>query len=87
MESLRRPVLAQTLAALMDKTTLFTTGHHASLNLDIPPSVVPLLMTLYGGALFTLVSAPADTVTDGIARGLATAIVRGALPGSVYPTV
>jgi hypothetical protein len=40
-------------------------------------------MILYGGALFTLVSAPPGTVTDGLAVGLATAIVRGAVAGPV----
>jgi hypothetical protein len=38
-----------------------------------------MLMTLYGGALFTLVTAPRGTVTDTMARGLATAIVDGSL--------
>jgi hypothetical protein len=34
-------------------------GHHAALNLSIPPSAVPMLMALYRGALFTLVTASA----------------------------
>jgi AcrR family transcriptional regulator len=83
MESMRRPVLAETLAGLMSSMESFTTAHHSSLDLQIAPEAVPLLMILYGGALFTLVSAPPGTVTDGLALGLATAIVRGALAGPV----
>jgi len=79
MESLRRPALVETLEGLRDATARFTEGHHAALGLDIAPSAVPLLMVLYGGALFTLVTAPAGTATEELTRGLATAIVQGAL--------
>ncbi|HEY1486411.1 MAG TPA: TetR family transcriptional regulator [Micromonosporaceae bacterium] len=79
LESLRRPLLAETLARLMDSMASFTAGHHASLALDIPPEAVGALMVLYGGALFTLVTAPPGSVTPELARSLATAIVRGVL--------
>jgi AcrR family transcriptional regulator len=62
-----------------DSPVAFTTGHHASLGLDIPAGAVPTLVTLYGGALFTLVSSPPDEVTPAMARDLARSIVRGAL--------
>jgi DNA-binding transcriptional regulator YbjK len=79
LESLRRPVLAETLAGLMDTTARFTAGYHDSLGLDIPPEAVPLLMVLYGGALFTLATAPPGSVTEATTRTLAATIVRGAL--------
>ncbi|MBV1853657.1 TetR/AcrR family transcriptional regulator [Catellatospora tritici] len=79
LESLRRPVLAQTLRKLADATALVTQDHHRSLDLGIAPQAVPLLMTLYGGALFTLVTAPVGAVTPDLAHGLAASIVTGAL--------
>ncbi|GAA5196536.1 hypothetical protein GCM10023322_65720 [Rugosimonospora acidiphila] len=79
LESLRRPVLAETLDGLMEAAERFTAGYHESLRLDLPPSAVPQLMVLYGGALFTLVSAPPGSVTEAATRALATAIVHGAL--------
>jgi DNA-binding transcriptional regulator YbjK len=86
LESLRRPVLADTLAGLMDATARFTAGYHDSLGLDIPPEAVPLLMVLYGGALFTLVSAPPGSVTEATTRTLAATIVRGALAATDGPS-
>jgi DNA-binding transcriptional regulator YbjK len=82
LESLRRPALATALTALMDESARFTTGYHAALDLAIPPAAVPMLLTLYGGALFTLVSAEPGSVDAALTRHLATAIVQGALPGT-----
>lgn len=79
LESLRRPALAEALDRLMNALAAFTTAHHAELRLDIPPAAVPQLMVLYGGALFTLVTAPPGSLTESMTRDLATAIVRGAL--------
>jgi AcrR family transcriptional regulator len=79
LESLRRPALAEALDQLMNAIAAFTTAHHAELRLDIPPAAVPQLMVLYGGALFTLVTAPPSSLTETMTRDLATAIVRGAL--------
>jgi AcrR family transcriptional regulator len=79
LESLRRPALADALTALLHRSVSFTTGHHATLDLDIPPEAVPTLVILYGGALFTLVSGPPNQVTPAVARDLAAAIMRGAL--------
>lgn len=81
LESLRRPALAATLEALSDATVAFTRQHHADLDLGIPPSAVATMVALYGGALFTLVSAPPGEVTPEGVRGLAEAIVRSAFPG------
>jgi DNA-binding transcriptional regulator YbjK len=79
LESLRRPALAEALDGLMNSMAAFTTAHHAEMRLEIPPDAVPTLMILYGGALFTLVTAPPGAVTESMAHGLASAIVRGAL--------
>jgi hypothetical protein len=81
MESLRRPVLADALAGLAGDSVRFTVGHHAELGLDIPPGAVPGLIMLYGGALFTLVTAPPGELTEEAVRGLAEAVVRGGLGG------
>jgi AcrR family transcriptional regulator len=79
MESLRRPRLAAALDALEQASIGFTADHHASLDLDIPRDAVPALITLYGGALFTLVSQPPDTITWQATHAIAAAIVHGAL--------
>ncbi|MFY1690517.1 TetR/AcrR family transcriptional regulator [Plantactinospora sp. WMMB782] len=79
LESLRRPALAEALRGLLQRSVAFTTGHHADLGLRIPPEAVPTLVTLYGGALFTLVSGPPGEVGPEQARELAAAIVRAAL--------
>jgi AcrR family transcriptional regulator len=80
LESLRRPALAATLTALSDATVAFTRQHHADLDLAIPPEAVATMVALYGGALFSLVSAPPEEVDPVAVRGLAEAIVRSAFP-------
>ncbi len=80
MESLRRPALAAALERLSDTTVAFTKTHHADHGLGIPPEAVATMVALYGGALFTLVSAPAGQVDRDGVRALAEAIVRSALP-------
>ncbi|MFY1668914.1 TetR/AcrR family transcriptional regulator [Plantactinospora sp. WMMB334] len=79
LESLRRPALADVLHGLLRRSVAVTTGHHADLGLQIPPEAVPTLVTLYGGALFTLVSSAPDEITPERTREVATAIVRAAL--------
>ncbi|TMR17701.1 TetR family transcriptional regulator [Nonomuraea turkmeniaca] len=86
LEAARRPVLASALAGMQDTSTAFTAGHHAELGLAIPRECVPTLITLYGGALFTLVTAPPESISEDAVRGVARAIVRGALPGSADPS-
>jgi AcrR family transcriptional regulator len=80
LESLRRPALAAALAELFQRSIAVTVGHHASLGLDIPPAAVPALVTLYGGALFTLVSSPPEEISAALAQDIAGAIVRSATP-------
>lgn len=79
LESLRRPVLADALNELFRRSVAFTTGYHADLGLEIPPAAVPTLVTLYGGALFTLVTSPPQEIAPVLARDLAGAIVSAAL--------
>jgi DNA-binding transcriptional regulator YbjK len=78
MESLRRPALAEAMSALFQRSVAFTTSHHAELSLNIPPEAVPTMVTLYGGALFTLVTSPPQHITPELVRGIATGIVDAA---------
>lgn len=78
MESLRRPALASALESLRDATVAFTTRHHADRALNIAPSAVATMVALYGGALFSLVTAPPGSVDEAAVRALAETIVRSA---------
>jgi AcrR family transcriptional regulator len=80
LEAVRRPALASALAGLQNTSMRFTADHHAELGLSIPVEAIPTLIALYGGALFTLVTAPPEYIGEGSARTLAQAIVHGALP-------
>ncbi len=79
LESLRRPALAAAIDELMAAMATFTAGHHTDLALKIPPSAVGPMLVTYGGALFALVTGPAQAVTPETVRPLAIAIVRGGL--------
>ncbi len=82
LEAVRRPALASALAGLQDSSTRFTAGHHAELGLPIPRERIPTLITLYGGALFSLVTAPPGSISKDVVQGVVRAIVHGALPDS-----
>jgi AcrR family transcriptional regulator len=79
LESLRRPALAAAIDELMAAMAAFTVGHHADLELGIPPAAVPPMLVMYGGALFALVTGPMGAVTQEAVRPLAVAIVEGGL--------
>lgn len=90
LESRRRPALTAALARLAGGAAGFTGDEHAQLGLDLPARAVPLLITLYGGALFTLVTGPgnagdaadpagAASQAGPTAHDLARAIVAGVL--------
>ncbi|MFG1945341.1 TetR/AcrR family transcriptional regulator [Nonomuraea sp. NPDC048826] len=81
LESARRPALAAVLAGLGDTAARITAGHHDRLGLAVPPEKVPALIALYGGALFTLVTAPPGAVTAGAVRDLVEVMVRGCAGG------
>ncbi|MFI7492765.1 TetR/AcrR family transcriptional regulator [Micromonospora echinaurantiaca] len=80
LEAGRRPALASALAGLQDRSIGLTADHHGTLGLPIPAEAVPTLVTLYGGALFVLVTTPVDLVNRQLVEPLARAIVGGALP-------
>ncbi|MGC9670525.1 TetR/AcrR family transcriptional regulator [Planosporangium sp. 12N6] len=79
LEGLRRPALAAEIDAMMEGTAVFTAEHHAAHRLPIPPAAVPIMMIMYGGALFALVTGPPEAATPQFVRPLAEALVRGAL--------
>jgi AcrR family transcriptional regulator len=85
LEARRRPALAAALASMQETATRLTAGLHAHLGLPIPAGAVPILIALYEGALFTLLTAPSGPATEHFARALAHAIVHGALPGGAAP--
>lgn len=72
-------MLAAALTGLQDGAIQFTGAHHDELGLAIPRERVPALIALYGGALFTLVTAPPETINKDVAQAVARTIVRGAL--------
>jgi AcrR family transcriptional regulator len=79
LETVRRPVLAEALAGLQAAALRITAGHHGKLGLAIPSEKIPILIALYGGALFTLVTAPPGIVTRDMVRDMAQAIVHGSV--------
>ncbi|WP_119726832.1 TetR/AcrR family transcriptional regulator [Thermomonospora amylolytica] len=79
MEAVRRPALASALARLGNTATALTAGNHAELALPVPTERIPLLIDLYGGALFTLVTGDPARIDASTVHDLAHAIVQGAL--------
>jgi AcrR family transcriptional regulator len=78
LEARRRPALATALAHLESVAVAFTTDEHAVLGRRVPPEAIGTLMTLYGGALFVLVTGPGSVRPDAV-RQIAQALVHGAL--------
>ncbi|MGI5229127.1 TetR/AcrR family transcriptional regulator [Actinoallomurus sp. CA-142502] len=79
LEATRRPALQETLDRMGRATLDFTVGQHRALGLPTSPEQVQTLMTLFGGALFTLVTRPPADVSPQTARTLARAALTGAL--------
>ncbi len=80
LEATRRPRLAETLATLSESTVESTLALHRELGLGTTRAQVEAMVTLYGGALFALVTGPApQAVTRDQTRALAEAIVTGVL--------
>ncbi len=90
LEARRRPTLAAALAGLADSALLATAHEHDLLGLGTSPEAIATLMTLYSGALLTVVSAPgapgapgapegAEATADSVAylRTIARTVVRG----------
>ncbi|WP_327092581.1 TetR family transcriptional regulator [Nonomuraea sp. NBC_01738] len=81
LESTRRPALATALSALQHASLQFTAGLHGDLGLGTSRETVAALMTLYGGALFSLVNAPPEHVTRKYVQKVAHVMVHGASSG------
>jgi len=79
LESRRRPALADALGAVVAAALPTVAAHHAQLGLAVAVDRIPVLIQLYGGILFTLVTDPADHADPAAVRALVTAAVRGAL--------
>lgn len=79
LEATRRPVLLEALASIATASLGATVGHHRTLGLQSSPEQVQALITLFGGALFALVTAPPELVTPEGASMLARCIVGGVL--------
>ncbi|WP_067184348.1 TetR/AcrR family transcriptional regulator [Microtetraspora niveoalba] len=77
LEASRRPLLASALAGLQDASLQITAGHHDKLDLSIPREKIPALIALYGGALFTLVTAPPGTASRDVIQDVVQVIVHG----------
>ncbi|GAA2648057.1 TetR/AcrR family transcriptional regulator [Nonomuraea recticatena] len=77
LEAARRPVLASVLAGLQDTSLQITAGHHDKLGLAIPRERIPALISLYGGALFSLVTAPPGSVNRDVVQEVVQVIVHG----------
>lgn len=77
LEATRRPGLQEALAAISRASVDFTLRQHRLLGVDTSPEDVQVLIALYGGALFTLVTTPPEQVDRSTARALAAAVVNG----------
>jgi hypothetical protein len=80
LEATRRPALQQTFDTMHAEATEFTAAQHRALGLTTSREDVATLITLFGGALYTLVTGQAGPVTAEAAKSLATAMVAGIGP-------
>ncbi|MEU0489003.1 TetR family transcriptional regulator [Nocardiopsis sp. NPDC006139] len=78
LEARRRPALEEVLGRLERAVVADTVDLHEVLGTSVPPGAVATLATLYGGALFTLVTGPAGAFGEADVRRLVAAMVRGA---------
>lgn len=79
LEALRRPALRVALGRLQVRSTAGAAAHYDALGLPVPRERIPVVLQMYGGALFTLVSGPAEAVTAETVTSLAAGIARAAL--------
>ncbi|MFI6920701.1 TetR/AcrR family transcriptional regulator [Nonomuraea spiralis] len=80
LEAVRRPALATALAGLWDAAAQVTAGQHDKLGLVPPRERIHSLITLYEGALFTLVTAPPESVDRDTVQALVRSILDGCGP-------
>lgn len=77
LEASRNESLSRTLTGLSASLAEFTAHQHVALGLETSPEQVNTLITLFSGALFTLVAVPSSPVDLESARSLARAMVSG----------
>ncbi|MFC5181254.1 TetR/AcrR family transcriptional regulator [Actinomadura harenae] len=77
LEAVRRPALASVLANLQDAALQITAEQHDRLGLTTPRATIATLITLYQGALFTLVGSPPGNVRRDAVQHMVQVIVDG----------
>ena len=77
LEATRRPALQRTFDTMKDEATDFTLRQHRDLGLDTTPEDVTTLITLFGGALYTLITGQAGPIDAATTRALARQMVAG----------
>ena len=85
LEARRQPPLAAALADMQEEAARFTSELHARLGLPIPGRALPVLLGLYEGALFALLTAQSPETIEHSARVLAHALFHGAVSGWPAP--
>lgn len=79
LEATRRPALEAAMARLATASLEAMVGYHRALGLQTSELQIQMLLTLFGGALLTLVTVPPEAVTPQYAAALARSIVTGSL--------
>ncbi|MYS86010.1 TetR/AcrR family transcriptional regulator [Embleya scabrispora] len=77
LEATRRPALQQALDGIKAGAVDFTLDQHRALGLHTTREDVATLITLFGGALYTLVTGQAGAVNAATTRALAQTMVAG----------
>ncbi|MFE3197438.1 TetR/AcrR family transcriptional regulator [Embleya sp. NPDC055664] len=77
LEATRRPELQRTLDHMQTEAVDFTLAQHRALGLHTSRADVATLITLFAGALYTLVTGQAGQATGPAARALAQGMVAG----------
>jgi DNA-binding transcriptional regulator YbjK len=79
LEATRRPTLEEAMARLATASLEAMVRYHRALGLQTSELQIQMLLTLFGGAVLTLVTVPPEAVTPAYAGALARSIVTGAL--------
>jgi DNA-binding transcriptional regulator YbjK len=79
LEATRRPALEQAMGRIAAASFEATVRYHRALGLQTTERQIQMLLTLFGGALLTLVTVPPEALTPDYAEALARCIVTGAL--------
>lgn len=79
LQASRQAELGQAMAGLWADALTATIAEHRALGLPTTPEQVQALMTLFGGALLTLVTGPPQAVTRTAVLALARCLVNGVL--------